>query len=557
MKRKHQIGFIVIFLFMIYAVPVVQTSYEFRANQGHRIQILDLLEDIFVTPTQKATADAATIDSLTLAMQQIGEQVTRARAQPIDSAHPLDFQDAVQRCDEAALKVTMLKKSVIDYNRHLQGDHNKFAAKDTTRPYYASLAKFGTDLDSARAMLQSPQDLAALGRTIEQLKGEISATHQLFGNKKGVFAYTRLTLDALNRTMVGADYLRPYEKELESSSVFANAIRPKLLMAQYALFDDLGSKGIQGTHNWFFYKSDVDYLVKPYIFDTRSKIVDATDVPITEDIYGAIVSFKDQLAAKGIDLLLVIMPTKPSIYPDLLDPTMKPESAGTFSHSLRIMDELKRKGVETVDLFKPFAEARKDDAAAGDSLYLRTDTHFKNRAVRLTAKVVADRVKQFSWYAPGTTEYALDSLFVQRYGDIGEMSTLPAMTMRGLHFSFPAETTQCFQVYQVSRDPKGAVIDRTLYKDDYAHSRILVIGDSFSRMYQTDMPKSAGWISHLARELSQPVASVVSDGGASTMVREVLARKPQLLRNKKLVVWEVVERDFRYGTEGWKNVVIK
>jgi hypothetical protein len=83
-----------------------------------------------------------------------------------------------------------------------------------------------------------------------------------------------------------------------------------------------------------------------------------------------------------------------------------------------------------------------------------------------------------------------------------------------------------------------------------------VLGDSFSRMYQTDQPRSAGWISHLARELSQPIASLVNDGGASTLVRETLARKSALLKNKKLVIWEVVERDFRFGEEGWKKIQV-
>jgi hypothetical protein len=81
-----------------------------------------------------------------------------------------------------------------------------------------------------------------------------------------------------------------------------------------------------------------------------------------------------------------------------------------------------------------------------------------------------------------------------------------------------------------------------------------VLGDSFSRIYQTDEPRSAGWISHLAKELGQPLASIVNDGGASTLVRKTLERKSSVLRGKKLVIWEIVERDFRYGADGWKNV---
>jgi hypothetical protein len=136
------------------------------------------------------------------------------------------------------------------------------------------------------------------------------------------------------------------------------------------------------------------------------------------------------------------------------------------------------------------------------------------------------------------------------------MTNLGSFSLGKYKFSFPPESILCYQVYRIARDEKGAVTDRTLYKDDYTRSQVLVLGDSFSRIYQTDLPKSAGWIAHLARDLRQPVASVINDGGASTLVRQVLARKPQLLKNKKLVIWEIVERDFRFGAEGWKDVVI-
>jgi len=81
-----------------------------------------------------------------------------------------------------------------------------------------------------------------------------------------------------------------------------------------------------------------------------------------------------------------------------------------------------------------------------------------------------------------------------------------------------------------------------------------VLGDSFLRIYERDEPGSAGFISHLAHALHRPMASIVNDGGASTLVRQELARRPQLLEGKKVVVWEFVERDLRFGTEGWQVV---
>jgi len=69
-----------------------------------------------------------------------------------------------------------------------------------------------------------------------------------------------------------------------------------------------------------------------------------------------------------------------------------------------------------------------------------------------------------------------------------------------------------------------------------------------------DLVFDVGFIAHLAQYLRRPVSSVVNDGGASTLVRQELARRPQLLRGKTVVIWEFVERDLRFGIEGWKPV---
>ncbi len=69
-----------------------------------------------------------------------------------------------------------------------------------------------------------------------------------------------------------------------------------------------------------------------------------------------------------------------------------------------------------------------------------------------------------------------------------------------------------------------------------------------------DLPGAAGLIAQLAYELKMPLTSIVNDGGASTLVRQQLARQPELLKNKKLVIWQFVERDIRFGTEGWQDI---
>ena len=94
--------------------------------------------------------------------------------------------------------------------------------------------------------------------------------------------------------------------------------------------------------------------------------------------------------------------------------------------------------------------------------------------------------------------------------------------------------------------------DNQPYKDGL-EGEVLVLGDSFMRIYQQDTPTAAGFIAHLAKELKQPMMSLVNDGGGSTLVREELAARPIFLQNKKVVVWEFVERDIGLGIKGWQR----
>jgi hypothetical protein len=108
---------------------------------------------------------------------------------------------------------------------------------------------------------------------------------------------------------------------------------------------------------------------------------------------------------------------------------------------------------------------------------------------------------------------------------------------------------------------------------------VLVLGDSFCRIYQYPepqslgemtagaatgragesgakrlLPGSAGFISHLALALHSPVDAIVSDGGAATDVRRKLSTDPEILEGKRVVVWEFVERDIALGAQGWEEV---
>jgi hypothetical protein len=538
MKKTPRI-FTVIFLLMIFTLPVSQAVFEIHT--GKRIQFFDLFEDAFVTPVRRAE----TMNRLILRIQSRIDSITSEISQsPSDSAGVWDSQREQMQTDEAMVDVAELKKTALAYNRHVKADPD-------SKPLVA-ISQYAESFETLLSHLRSGDKLASArtAASIKEATTRLATRYRRPGLINGAF------IIAKNLPVIfwKATYLRPFEKEIENTSIYTVWARPVMLFARYALYRDLGEKGVHGKNNWFFYKQDVDFLVRPYVLDKRALVVDPNDKVVSDNPIKAAVTFKNQLAKFGVDLLVVIVPGKPSIYPDMLSQKAHPTAVAATGNSSRAIYDLRAAGVEAIDLFTPFLAERKNDSIAGDSLYLAKDTHWRARGVLTAARVIANRIKQYSWFRPGTTDYAIDSVSIDRIGDVGVMTTLPSVRIGEIAVSFPTEKTRCYQVYQVERDGQGNQTDRRLYKDDSKNSTVVLIGDSYSRIYQTDDPRSAGLIAHLAHELKQPIASIVSDGGASTLVRESLSRRVNILKGKKLVVWEVVERDFRYGNEGWKDV---
>jgi hypothetical protein len=201
---------------------------------------------------------------------------------------------------------------------------------------------------------------------------------------------------------------------------------------------------------------------------------------------------------------------------------------------------LKAADVEVLDLFELFTAGKAGGVGPSPPLYLAQDSHWSPAGVELAAQAVARRLLQRRWIKPGPVAYELRSSPTKRIGDILRMLKVPRLESDAL-----AETVPCSRVL---RGDTGQA-----YRED-AVSDVLVLGYSFLLIYQTDEPGAGGFIAHLASELRQPVISIVNDGGASTLVRQELSRRPAWLANKKVVIWEFVERDIRLGTEGWQHV---
>jgi len=323
--------------------------------------------------------------------------------------------------------------------------------------------------------------------------------------------------------------LRAYDKSLEDSSVTVRVLRPWMQAAQYFALGEAGDKALVGRDGWLFYQPGVSFLTQ------RGQPRDSTP----HDALAAVVHFRDQLAARGIHLVIMPAPNKESVYPERLTRFASPP-ARVISHETRaFLSQCETAGVEVVDLFALYREARR---SAATPLYLQQDSHWSPAGMERAASAVADRILTRGWLTPGPVSYDCRPAPVQRLGDIARMSRSPGIEKR-----MAPESVACAQVIRH---------DTTAFYTDDPASEVLVLGDSFLRIYQQDDPGSAGFVAHLARALGRPLASIINDGGASTLVRQELFRRPQLLANKKVVVWEFVERDLRLGTEGWQLITI-
>jgi hypothetical protein len=321
--------------------------------------------------------------------------------------------------------------------------------------------------------------------------------------------------------------LRAYEKGLQEASVTARALRPMMQALQFFLLREAGEKALVGPSGWLFYQPGVSYLTQ------RAKPGDST----VRDALTAVTHFRDDLAARGIHLIVMPAPNKESVYPDQLVRCAPPPTQALSGETRAFLEQCQAAGIEVIDLFALYRDAR---TSSPELLYLEQDSHWSPFGMEIAANTVAAHIAECGWLSPRTISYDVRPSPIEELGDIVRMIRSPQIEAR-----MPPQVIPTSQV--VRRETSA------LFTDDPS-PEVLVLGDSFLRIYERDAPGAAGFVAHLAKALGRPVAGIINDGGASTLVRQQLFRRPRLLARAKVVVWEFVERDIRLGTEGWQVI---
>jgi len=341
--------------------------------------------------------------------------------------------------------------------------------------------------------------------------------------------------------------MRQLETRLEEDSFLRQMFLPPLQYLFIRFLDQGNEKVLSGRDGYLFYSAGVDYLIgQPFLapdqLRKREEGHDSWELPVQPDPMAAIVDFRDQLAQRGVELLLVPIPVKGSIEPEKL-------VSGKFTRPLHnrswpyFIAALKSKNIQLFDAGSVLVDYSRHYEGA----FLRTDTHWLPGAMESVAEKLAEYL--ITAFPPTTrkTDQRLREEDISGIGDIAKMLTLPENVDL-----FPEQQVGINQVLNGQQE---------FWQPD-PESPILFLGDSFTNMYSFNglgWGFGAGFAEHLSFRMKQPLDLIVRNDSGAFVTREMLAR--ELLRGrdrlagKKLVIWEFSERELSSGD--WKMIKLE
>jgi alginate O-acetyltransferase complex protein AlgJ len=306
---------------------------------------------------------------------------------------------------------------------------------------------------------------------------------------------------------------------------FQDAVRRRLRSTPAAI------KAFAGADGFLLYRGDLEFVASG---DLEKQRAGKNPLPV-------ILEFKKLLDAHGVDFLFVPIPTKEEIFPEAVDPAaQKLVGQVVQPYSRKFLLALAQAGVEVVDLWTPFLATRREAAPAGSELlYQHQDTHWTDRGLRLAAEIVSSRIRAYPWFsdlAAHARRFEARETTFTRFGDLH--SRLPDP----LQAHYTPETLVAHPVV----GPDGAPYD------DDPDSPVVVLGDSFTGVYELTDAEHAGVSAHIAKGISYPVDLVMSYGGGPNVRFTLLRRGEAALNAKKLVVWMMTARDLYGYAEDWE-----
>lgn len=252
---------------------------------------------------------------------------------------------------------------------------------------------------------------------------------------------------------------------------------------------------------------------------------DPAQVARRKELTGVVKGYADALAERGADLLMVLIPTRVQVYPDRLQGVPRiDEYRGFDAGYLQLLHDLLEAGIEVIDLLPPFFAQRFDESGENDPLLYRDfDTHWTPRGATLCADIVSERIRQYDWFEPGPGQEGVDFV-VRRESRLVQLRPTP--THEDHHTTFWFECVQ-------GLDGQPARLGG-------AETPILLLGDSFSDIYS--YPQGGDLARLIYARLGWKIDVIRVRGGGVNSVWSSLARRSEVVRERRLVLWVVSAR---------------
>jgi hypothetical protein len=288
-----------------------------------------------------------------------------------------------------------------------------------------------------------------------------------------------------------------------------------------------------------FLASDIRFLsIGRFWGDDAAKVGRARKADSADPI-PAIADFHQQLAQRGIELLLLPVPPKPAVYPEKIvaDINLKEENAAPFLE--KFYEELRSRGITVVDLRPIFLKNRSNERG---SVFCHTDSHWSGFGCVLAAQTIAAEIKGKFASQPHRD-------FSAEWREVGLRGDL--VDLLGTKMKMP----------EPEKIPVRAITEKDgggLNPDP--NSPLLILGDSHTLVFHDFHAEKAGLIDQLAQEIGFVPDLIGTRGSGATAVRISLYRRslkdPEYLSKKKVIVWCFAAREFAESDQGWEKVPV-
>ena len=179
-----------------------------------------------------------------------------------------------------------------------------------------------------------------------------------------------------------------YETALEDASWVTLTLKTPM----QGVFSALGvgnEKAIMGREGWLFFTPGVESLTQAGFLESEQlhlRTRTSTDQP---DPRKAIRDLHQQLSDRGIKLILVPAPIKPSVHPEYLTDRLDGSEAVRNQSMQQFLDEMAADGITVID---PLPQMMANKNTSGELQFLKTDTHWTPAAMQVVAQTVADTI---------------------------------------------------------------------------------------------------------------------------------------------------------------------